>query len=97
MVDTKKNVCLRKIEINVELPRWKCTVKNIWEYIPTCSYNFVNGNARCIQLLGKLMHGLTGVFVCVWVHIRPDPGKTHCDIRENLLTLNHFLQTFSDT
>lgn len=46
--------------------------------ILTCSHHFVDGDARSIQLLGKLVHSLARVLVCVRVDIGPDSWQPHC-------------------
>lgn len=46
--------------------------------ILTCSHHFIDGDARSIQLLGKLVHSLARVLVCVRVDVGPDSRQAHC-------------------
>lgn len=62
--------------------------------ILTCSHHFINGDARSIQLLGKLVHGLARVLVRVRVNVGPDSWQTHCS-REAVLLDNDKLGSYA--
>lgn len=50
--------------------------------ILTCSNHFIDGDARSVQLLGKLMHSLARVLICVRVYVGPDTWQAHCSSTE---------------
>lgn len=63
--------------------------------ILTCSHHFIDGDARGVQLLGKLVHSLARVLVCVGVYIGPDTWQTHCSSREQIASGNDHFKTAS--
>lgn len=49
-----------------------------WVMTPrTCPNDFVYGDTRRFQFLGEFVHGLTRVFISVWVHIGLDSRQSH--------------------
>lgn len=61
--------------------------------ILTCSHHFIDGDARSIQLFGKLVHSLARVLICVWVDVGPDSWQAHCS-GETVLLDNDKLVSF---
>lgn len=64
-----------------------CVCSNVWSSVCplsvlTCSHHFIDGDAGGVQLLGKLVHSLARVLICVGVYVGPDTGQTHCSSRE---------------
>lgn len=59
----------------------------------TCSHHFIDGDARSVQLLGKLVYSLAWVLVRVRVDVGPDSWQPHCS-RETVLLHNDKLGPF---
>lgn len=35
----------------------------------TCAYHPLDAYVRGVYLFGKFLHSLSGVFICIWIHI----------------------------
>lgn len=53
----------------------------------TCSHHFIDGDAGGVQLLGKLVHSLARVLICVGVYVGPDARQTYCSSREQVTSV----------